>query len=260
MTQGGPHDSAEQALADAQACLDRGALDAGLAAATRAAALATDDASRARAGWLQAQFTYRRGDYAGVLALVDTLTPMLRTAGGDSLREFLRMVVFAGAEIGRFDLALPAAYEVHALAEANGQPGPRSQALNAFGICFERMGDPWQGERLLREALAVARAGAPLRDLFTALNNLSAVLIGAYYLQRGSEVSAASLAALERRREYGLLMALGARRSRLWRLILLEYAIVAFGGGALGALISACVGAAPVLWLVTRRTPGETIR
>ena len=198
MTEDGPHDSAEQALADAQACLDRGALDAGLAAATRAAALATDDASRARAGWLQAQFTYRRGDYAGVLALVDTLTPMLRTAGGDSLREFLRMVVFAGAEIGRFDLALPAAYEVHALAEANGQPGPRWQALNAFGICFERMGDPWQGERLLREALAVARAGAPLRDLFTALNNLSAVLIGAYYLQRGSEVSAASLAALER--------------------------------------------------------------
>lgn len=112
------------------------------------------------------------------------------------------------------------------------------------------------------------------------------VLVGAASLV----LTAASLAALERRREYGLLMALGARRSRLWRLILLEYAIVAFGGGALGALmalgnwffshgrgawwlaiglvvadllgalISACAGAAPVLWLVTRRTPGETIR
>lgn len=189
---------AQQALAEAQACLDRGALDAGLAAALQAAALATDGATRAQAGWLQAQFTYRRGDYAGVLALVDTLAPLLREQGGDILREFLRMVVFAGAETGRFDRALPAAYEVHALAEASGQPGPRSQALNAFGICFERMGDPWQAERLLREALAVAREGAPARDLFGALNNLCAVLIGAYYLQRGGEVTAASLAAMER--------------------------------------------------------------
>ncbi len=191
-------DALHQALAAAQAGLDRGDLAAGLEAAARAAALATDDTTRARAGWLQAQLTYRRGDYAGVLALVDTLAPRLRAQGGDSLREFLRSVVFAGAETGRFDLALPAAYEVHALAEATGQPGPRSQALNAFGICFERMGDPWQAERLLREALAVAREGAPPRDLFSALNNLCAVLIGAYYLQRGGEVTAASLAALER--------------------------------------------------------------
>ena len=103
-------------------------------------------------------------------------------------------------------------------------------------------------------------------------------------------LTAASLAALERRREYGLLMALGARRHRLWRLILLEYAIVAVGGGSLGALmalanwalshgrgawwlavgivvadllgalLSACAGAAPVLWLVTRRSPGAVVR
>lgn len=198
MNDGDADPTVAEALAAAQALLDRGELDAGLAAARRAAALATDNTTRAQAGWLQAQFTYRRGDYAGVLALVDTLAPLLRAEGGDILREFLRSVVFAGAEIGRFDLALPAAYEVHALAEATGQPGPRSQALNAFGICFERMGDPWQAERLLREALAVAREGAPLRDLYGALNNLCAVLIGAYYLQRGSEVTAASLAALER--------------------------------------------------------------
>ncbi|RIK40613.1 MAG: hypothetical protein DCC55_14540 [Chloroflexi bacterium] len=103
-------------------------------------------------------------------------------------------------------------------------------------------------------------------------------------------LTAASLAALERRREYGLLIALGARRSRLWRLILLEYAIVAAGGGTLGAimalgnwalshgrgawwlaigiavadllgaLLSAWAGAAPVLWLVTRRSPAVALR
>jgi predicted lysophospholipase L1 biosynthesis ABC-type transport system permease subunit len=103
-------------------------------------------------------------------------------------------------------------------------------------------------------------------------------------------LTAASLAALERRREYGLLMALGARRSRLWALILLEYSIVAVGGGSMGALLalgnwalshgrgewwlavgivmadlvgallSACAGAAPVLWLVTRRSPSAAIQ
>ncbi len=191
-------ESAQQALAEAQACLARGELDAGLTAAVHAAARATDPATRARAGLLQAQFTFRRGDYAGVLALAEKLSPLLRAHSSDDLREFQRVVAFAGAESGRFDLALPAAYEVHALAEATGQPGPLSQALNTLGICFERMGDPWQAERLLREALAIAREGAPLRELFGALNNLCAVLIGTHYLQRGSEVTAASLAALER--------------------------------------------------------------
>ncbi len=190
--------TAQQALAEAQACLDRGELDAGLVAATQAATQATDPATRARAGWLQALFTYRRGDYPGVLAMAGDLSPMLRTHRGDDLREFQRIVAFAGAESGRFDLALAAAYEVHALAEATGQPGPLSQALNTLGICFERMGDPWQAERLLREALAIARDGAVPRELFGALNNLCAVLIGTYYLQRGSEVTAVSLAALER--------------------------------------------------------------
>ena len=191
-------ESAQQALAEAQACLARGELDAGLTAAVRAAALATDPATRAKAGLLQALFTFRRGDYAGVLARAEHLSPMLRAHSNDDLREFQRIVAYAGAESGRFDLALPAAYEVHALAEATGQPGPLSQALNTLGICFERMGDPWQAERLLREALAIAREGAPLRELFGALNNLCAVLIGTHYLQRGSEVTAASLAALER--------------------------------------------------------------
>jgi diguanylate cyclase (GGDEF)-like protein len=191
-------ENAQQALAEGQACLDRGELDAGLVAAVRAVTLATDPATRARAGWLQAQLTYRRGDYAGVLSLAENLSPMMRAHRSEDLREFQRIVAFSGAEIGRFDLALSAAYEVHALAEAAGQPGPLSQALNTLGICFERMGDPWQAERLLRQALAIAREGAPTRELFSALNNLCAVLIGTHYLQRGNEVTAVSLAALER--------------------------------------------------------------
>ena len=185
-------------LQEAQDCLMRSDLAAGLEAAEQARALAEDDDARDRADWLRAQIVYRRGDYAGLLTLAAGLEPALRARGGDIFREFLRCVVLAACELGRFDLALPAAYEVHALAEATGLPGPRAQALNAFGACFERMGDPWQAERLQQEALAVARQGATPRDLFATLNNLCAVLIGAYYLQRGDVVTPQAQAALER--------------------------------------------------------------
>lgn len=100
----------------------------------------------------------------------------------------------------------------------------------------------------------------------------------------------AALAAWERRKTFGMLQALGAHRRHCWQLILLEYGIVAFGGGALGAgmalihwlvagqqgngwaalgliladllgaLLSAWLGAAPVLWLIARRSVGAAVR
>jgi len=137
---------------------------------------------------------------------------------------------------------------------------------------------------------AVGMAALAWLDSAAALG-FSAWVAGMVLLAGASLVlTGASLAALERRREFGMLMALGARSSRVWRLILLEYAIVAVGGGTLGALMalsnwvvsagrgngwlavgivladllgaitSAWVGAAPVLWLVTRRSPGEVLR
>ncbi len=106
-------------------------------------------------------------------------------------------------------------------------------------------------------------------------------------------LTSAALAALERRQELGLLAALGARRGRVRRLILLENGIVALAGGTLGAalalfawalvgagassgdwplaiaiavidvlaaLVTATVGAAPVLWLISRQPPGLSLR
>lgn len=103
-------------------------------------------------------------------------------------------------------------------------------------------------------------------------------------------MTTAALAALERRQELGLLAALGARPARIRRFILLEYGIVAVGGGALGALlallawrltgaggswlvasvivaleviaavVTAWIGAAPVLWLISRQPPGVSLR
>lgn len=100
-------------------------------------------------------------------------------------------------------------------------------------------------------------------------------------------LTVAALAARERRWELAMLVALGARRTQLWQLLLQEYTIVALGGGMLGALValggwamtpgahnwpaaviivvldllgtlfSAWAGAFPVLWQVSRRQSGE---
>jgi predicted lysophospholipase L1 biosynthesis ABC-type transport system permease subunit len=100
----------------------------------------------------------------------------------------------------------------------------------------------------------------------------------------------AALATWERRKSFGMLRALGAHRLHCWQLILVEYGIVALGGGALGVLMafmtwliagqpgngwavigwlvvdllgalgSAWVGAMPVLWMVARLPVGPAVR
>src|SRR5437762_3345821 len=71
-------------------------------------------------------------------------------------------------------------------------------ALTALGACFERMGDPWQAERLMDDAMRLAHE---LDDPFAklvALNNLCAVCIGAFYVLRGGDEPAEAIAALRR--------------------------------------------------------------
>ena len=171
---------------------------AGLAAAEAAYAEAGNLIERAQAAALRTHFTLRSGNLAGVLKLADTLSPLMRAHGGEACFEYLRSVALAASELGRIDLALPYAMEVHALAEADGGETVRAQALMALAACFERMGDPWQAERLMRDALALTRVSGTPRDLFIALNNVCAVLIGAFYLLRGESTRAEAAAALER--------------------------------------------------------------
>ena len=106
-------------------------------------------------------------------------------------------------------------------------------------------------------------------------------------------LTTSALAALERRQELGLLAALGARRTRVRGLILLENGIVAVAGGMLGAMLAvvawslvgseasqtraatvaaialldvmaalttAWIGALPVLWLIARQPPAASLR
>lgn len=190
--------SASAALARAIAHRATGDHVAGLAAAEQAFEEAADPAERARAGALRAYFTFRSGQLAGMLDLAKTLTPLMRSHGGDDRFEYLRSVALAASELGRIDLALPYAMEVHALAEADGREILRAQSLMALAACFERMGDPWQAERLMRDALTLTRVSGSPRDLFIALNNVCAVLIGAFYLLRGESTRAEAAAALER--------------------------------------------------------------
>jgi ABC-type antimicrobial peptide transport system permease subunit len=115
------------------------------------------------------------------------------------------------------------------------------------------------------------------------------VAAGVLVAGAGLVLTAAALAALERRREFGLLVALGARPKWVQRMVLLEYGIVAIGGGLLGvllalgdwamagatdwwaalgivvidllaALLSAWGGAIPVLWRISRWSVGEALR
>lgn len=152
---------------------------------TAAAAARPDDASRDRAGFLLASGLHRRSAFTEQLALAEALVPRLRRRGGPEFGEYLRWVVLAGCEQARFEVVLPLAYEVVALADADGSPRVRAMAYNAFAVCFERMGDPWQSERLMADALALAREAGTAYELFITLNNLCAVRIGAHYQLRG---------------------------------------------------------------------------
>jgi putative ABC transport system permease protein len=54
--------------------------------------------------------------------------------------------------------------------------------------------------------------------------------------------AAFSIAANERRREIGVLRALGSPRSRIWQLLVAEALMVAFGGGVVGVTLSSLAG------------------
>jgi diguanylate cyclase (GGDEF)-like protein len=186
------------ALERAEACRASGDLQGGLAAAREAADQASDNEQRSRALWLQAHFLYRLGQLASVLVITAEHRELLKARGGQDWADHLRLTALAACDLGRFDIAVPDSLELYALAEADGRTIQRAHALSTMGACFERMGDPWQAERLMRESLALTRAAGTPRDCFVILNNLCAVLIGAFYLLRGESVSDEAGAALER--------------------------------------------------------------
>ncbi|HJV62874.1 MAG TPA: tetratricopeptide repeat-containing diguanylate cyclase [Albitalea sp.] len=189
-------------LARARAARDASALTEGRDVAARAWALATQQGSpedRAQAGHLLCLFHYRLGALDALLAIGDAVLAALAATERSATRaDLLRWLALAACETGRFDSALRRANDACALSQELGDRRQFALSLTTLGACFERMGDPWQAERLMDEALAIANEfGDPFARLVT-LNNLCAACVGAYYVLRGGDEPAEATAALRR--------------------------------------------------------------
>ena len=189
-------------LARARAARDSGDLVHGLQSALAAYRQAAVPAQQIEAGHLACYFHYRLGQLDPLIALGEPLLGLGRHVDwADMRQQLLHWLTLASAETGRFELALALAGEACGLADAADDAGQQAIALGLMAACFERMGDPWQAERLMLEALAHAdRHGAPYQRAVT-LNNLAAVTIGAYHLLRGVSADEAG-AVLERAETY----------------------------------------------------------
>ena len=96
----------------------------------------------------------------------------------------LRRALYAAVAIALGCIALGSAQEALRLALDLDDRARISLSTNALACFFERSGDPWQAERLMVEALTLARGQADRHPIFTALNNLGAALIGKFFLLR----------------------------------------------------------------------------
>ncbi len=146
---------------------------------------AADRELRAEAAQLRAMCLFQFGALHALVHESATVLPILRSDGpAASLVRVMRAVCLAASETGQFGLALSLAQECQQLAMGTGDRGLQSLALNALACTFERLGDPWQGERLMAEALSLAREHGQRAEILIALSNFTALRIGRYYLLR----------------------------------------------------------------------------
>lgn len=190
-------------LAAAHASLAAQALEDARGAAEQAWRMAQtrgDPDALADAGHTLCECLFRLGALGELITVGQQVLPHLTTPARWPLRaEILRRTTLAACELGQHELALRTATEGFELAQLHDDPKALSLAYSALGACFERMGDPWQAERLITDALRLARASDDTFVLMVTLNNLCAIAIGAYYLLRDSgDDDAEAQAALHR--------------------------------------------------------------
>jgi len=181
-------------------------LDQGLAAAVEAWELARQQgylSEQLEAGRLRASFLYRRGEMAEMLAVAQPVIALMRPLGATSAYcELLRFTSLAAADLGEFELALNCANEACACAQELGDKRLQAVTLNALGVCFDSMGDPWQAERLMNEAAALAREESSAYERVVTLNNLCSVALGEFYLLQGGGHEVDAQRALQRALSY----------------------------------------------------------
>ncbi len=157
------------------------------------------------AGRLLTRFHMRRGELTEMLAIGQRLLPLQRSQGASPpLCHLLRMMALGAAELGDFETALACANEGMASARELGDARLISISLNAVGACFERMGDPWQAERLMNEATALLGDQATDYERMVAHNNLATVALGTYHLLNHSGHERECMQALQQALEHAL--------------------------------------------------------
>lgn len=174
-------------------------LDGGLVIVRQALAVAAAGSQRDRAavGHAACFFLFRTGAIEEVIALGETVLPLLKAeALHTAYAEGLRWVGLCACDAGRFGTAIQYATEGYRLADELDDQRGRVLAFSLLGGCFERAGDPWQGERLLRDGLTLARELGEPYPLLATLNNLAAILIGKFYSLRDGWAADEARAAL----------------------------------------------------------------
>ncbi len=154
---------------------------------------------QAEAGKLRSFFRLRMGDLPGMLDVGERALRLMRPLGASpAMCELLRWMSLAACELGAYEQGLACAHEALKLAGELGDVRLHAVALNGLGACFERMGDPWQAERLMSEAAGLLRTNATPFERVVTLTNLCTVAIGAYHLQRDGAAPEQATRTLER--------------------------------------------------------------
>ena len=172
-------------LKRAEECKLNGHYRDGIEHAQRAVEIAEllgDTAQRTRALRLLSVQQYRLGDLEeaaknGQLA-VQLLEPQRDLAG---LSESLCALSMVYIELGLHAEALKAVTQSLEVAQASGGKKLLCWAYNRFGLVHDAMGNRPLGQRLLSDALLLARELNDPEALFSALNNLSENAIGLVY-------------------------------------------------------------------------------
>ncbi|MBN8489753.1 MAG: GGDEF domain-containing protein [Burkholderiales bacterium] len=194
---------AARLLAASATAASGGDLTQALALAQQALEVSTDRASRMQATYRCAFSLFRLGRLEELVALFERCWPEWRlSASRSDLEDCLRWAVLAASETGRHAEAMAWAVEGVERARSSERAADLALALNAMGACYERMGDPWQAERIMLEALAHARVDGGAQALMITLNNLAAVTVGAYHLLRDGVDEVDAEATLERAAGY----------------------------------------------------------
>lgn len=160
--------------------------------------------------WL-ARHLFHLGRHAQALAQAQAVLAS-PPAGAESalVAEALRLTALAACELGQFDVAIDAAQSLMQRAAAAEDAATPLNAAIALAVCFERLGDMWQAERLLSRALEAHGERGPDVVVASACNALCAVCAQVARLLHDSDAPEERLSVLERGRvagEKGMLIA-----------------------------------------------------